>query len=104
MMSGASGRSGVKRWVSAVSVAVLSAGLVGGIGASERGSPRSILMASSTRYWVTVLVAAILTAGLSILLLVSDTVPSWIPVVGILVACVTFVWSVFALIKKMPPR
>lgn len=61
-------------------------------------------MASSTRYWATVLVAAILTAGLSVLLLVTDTVPAWIPVVGILVASVTLVWSLFSLIKKMPPR
>lgn len=61
-------------------------------------------MAGSTRYWGTILGAALLTAGLCVAMLIAGFAPVWIPIAGLIVACVMFVWSLISLIRKSPPR
>lgn len=61
-------------------------------------------MNSSKRYWGTLLVAAVLTAGLSIFMLVTDRIPSIVGVALIVIASFMFLWSSYSLIRKSPPR
>lgn len=61
-------------------------------------------MAGSTRYWGTILGAALLTAGLCVAMLFAGFAPVWIPIVGITVAFVMLIWSSISLVRKSPPR